>query len=517
MGTLDTTLPFMLLEDEHLLVIDKPPGISTHAPGPYTSLGIHEWLRRRAPRFAALSILHRLDKETSGVLVFGKTRRANQSLASQFESRTVRKRYVLLSLHDPGPEPRTVRSTGAMDRGEAETSFRRIGIRGDAFLIEASPSTGRTHQIRRHAAQAGFPVLGDAEYGGAPFRRVCLHAEELEITHPQSGQLLMLRAPHDFETDPAVVLCRALWPEPASDAWRLCHGSSSSEPGWYVDRLGAYLLSLSEEPPDASRRERLERWRSELGLRGVYHKRLDRRVGDSATDDASPVLIGGNPAPDRFVVHENNVRYLMSFIEGYSTGLFLDQRDNRAILGSGDVLGGSLVGATLLNTFAYTCAFSVSAALAGATVTSLDLSKKSLDWGRENFVENGLDPAAHDFIFGDCFDWMRRLENKGRRFDTVLLDPPTFSRSKQTGVFRAEKDYGRLVTAALPLLMPGGLLFCSTNSARFDPEDFLDKVRGAVVGAGREIESEDFCGQPPDFATSPGEPPYLKTVWLRVR
>ena len=95
--------------------------------------------------------------------------------------------------------------------------------------------------------------------------------------------------------------------------------------------------------------------------------------------------------------------------------------------------------------FAYTCGFSVCAAQAGARVTSLDLSKKYLDWGKPNFEINGLDPSQHDFIFGDAFEWFRRLSKKGRSYEVILLDPPTFSRSKERGVFQAEKNYGDLV------------------------------------------------------------------------
>src|SRR5208282_2118674 len=124
------------------------------------------------------------------------------------------------------------------------------------------------------------------------------------------------------------------------------------------------------------------------------------------------------------------LRFALRFDEGYSVGLFLDQRDNRRRLlhrhGASEVL----------NAFAYTCGFSVCAAASGARVTSLDLSKKYLDWGRRNFVLNQLDPARHDFIFGDAFAWFRRLAKKKRLFDIIILDPPTFSRSKESGVFQ---------------------------------------------------------------------------------
>jgi 23S rRNA (cytosine1962-C5)-methyltransferase len=157
----------------------------------------------------------------------------------------------------------------------------------------------------------------------------------------------------------------------------------------------------------------------------------------------------------------------------------------------------------------------VCAALAGARTTSLDLSKKYLAWGRRNFELNGLDPDAHDFIFGDAFDWLRRLAKKRRQFDLIILDPPTFSQSKESGVFRAEKDFGRLVTAALPLLKPDGVLFASTNAAGLAPEEFLAEISSAIDKAGRRVVQEFYAPQPPDFPVSRAEPAYLKTCWLR--
>ena len=152
----------------------------------------------------------------------------------------------------------------------------------------------------------------------------------------------------------------------------------------------------------------------------------------------------------------------------------------------------------ILNVFAYTCGFSVCAARAGARTTSLDLSKKYLEWGRRNFALNGLDPAAHDFIYGDAFDWLRRLAKKGRAFDAVVLDPPTFSQSKEHGTFRAEKDYGKLVTAALPVRQAGRNFVCldecgglaaggisrgrGNGGSRREAENFAAALRPATAG-----------------------------------
>jgi 23S rRNA (cytosine1962-C5)-methyltransferase len=101
-------------------------------------------------------------------------------------------------------------------------------------------------------------------------------------------------------------------------------------------------------------------------------------------------------------------------------------------------------------------------------------------------------------------------------FDVVILDPPTFSRSRESGVFQAEKDFGALAAAALPLVKPGGILLASSNAAGFAPGDFLEAVRASVRRAGRRALREHYAPQPPDFPVDRSEPAHLKTVWMRV-
>jgi 23S rRNA (cytosine1962-C5)-methyltransferase len=578
--------PCVIFEDEHLLVVHKPAGWNTHAPGPHAGEGIYDWLRHREPRWATLAILHRLDKETSGVLVFGKTPAANRSLTEQFTERRVRKKYLLLT-DRPVPRREFAVKTALVRVGEkyasrpphagaeiAETRFGVPALAGANRLkaglqtVEAEPLTGKTHQIRVHAAETGFPVLGDTLYGGTPAARVFLHAAEISFTHPATGKPVTFRAPANFDADPRLALRTALFNfenqnfqapanvgqafqpagsgdfpvaklgtgkfrEPAdknvcsTNAFRVIHGASDGWPGWYVERLGKFLLSQSEQPLRVEQQEELARLAKIFSARGVYHKILSRQVRRTTAAEASPQLVWGEAAPERFEICENGIRFELGFNEGYSVGLFLDQRDNRRRFLTGHIAADFPQPATpinreqalnyqLLNCFAYTCGFSVCAARAGAKTTSLDLSKKYLEWGRRNFALNGLDPAAHDFIYGDAFDWLRRLAKKGRAFDAVALDPPTFSQSKEHGVFRAEKDYGKLVAAALPLVKPGGVLFASTNAVDWPPEKFLADVERAIHSSQRKILQRHHVPQPPDFPISRAEPAYLKTVWLRI-
>jgi 23S rRNA (cytosine1962-C5)-methyltransferase len=531
--------PCVIFEDEHLLMVHKPAGWNTHAPGPHAGEGIYDWLRHREPRWATLAILHRLDKETSGVLVFGKTPAANRSLTEQFTEHRVRKKYLLLT-DRPVPRRGFAVKTALMRVGEkyasrpphagaeiAETRFGVPALAGADRLkaglqtVEALPLTGRTHQIRVHAAESGFPILGDTLYGGTPAARVFLHAAEISFTHPATGKLVTFQVPANFDADPRLALRAALIDPQETDAFRVIHGASDGWPGWYVERLGKFLLSQSEQPLRAEQREELARLAKMFSTRGAYHKILSRQVRRATAAEASPQPVWGEAAPERFEICENGVRFELGFNEGYSTGLFLDQRDNRRRFLTGHIAANFDFGPWtpdfgLLNCFAYTCGFSVCAARAGAKTTSLDLSKKYLAWGRRNFALNGLDPAAHDFIYGDAFDWLRRLAKKGRAFDAVALDPPTFSQSKEHGVFRAEKDYGKLVAAALPLVRPGGVLFASTNAADWPPEKFLTDVGKAIHSSRRKILQRHHVPQPPDFPISRAEPAYLKTVWLRI-
>ena len=541
--------PCLIFEDEHLLVVNKPAGLNTHAPSPYAGEGLYDWLRHREPRWARLAIIHRLDKETSGVMVFSKTPLANRALTDQFAQRRVRKTYLLLT-DRPAPTRELVVKSSLVRAGEkyvsrpaqaggepAETRFRPVAIGSNAdartgrahpacHVLEAQPLTGRTHQIRVHAAEAGFPILGDTLYGGTPAARVCLHASTLTLAHPASGEQMTWSAPVDFAADPRALLRTGLIEPELTTAYRFIHGASDGWPGWYVDRLGDYLLSQSAQPLTGAQRQTLEHQAQTLGTRGAYHKLLTRQLRRTGAAEAAPQLVLGEPAPERFPVRENGIPFALSLAEGYSVGLFLDQRDNRRRLLTGHIAadfpllragsGNPPAGFRVLNAFAYTCGFSVCATKAGARTTSLDLSRKYLEWGRSNFELSHLDPDAHEFIAGDVFDWLRRLAKRQRQFEVILLDPPTFSQSKVSGVFRAEKDYGKLVSAALPLLVPGGVLFASTNAADWAPEAFLTVLKSAIHSGSRRIVQEHYVPQPPDFPISRAEPAYLKTVWLRL-
>jgi 23S rRNA (cytosine1962-C5)-methyltransferase len=292
----------------------------------------------------------------------------------------------------------------------------------------------------------------------------------------------------------AAVERRAGFPGPPTDALRLVDGGGDGLPGLFLESYaGRWLVATTAGAlPTAARG-----WLEEQG-HPCYWKRLDQHQKES------PAHFCGAAVSEPFVIRENGLAFEISFQSGYSQGIFLDQRLNRA-----EVRRRMHPGLRLLNTFAYTGAFSVAAAAAGAETTTLDLSQPYLDWARRNFALNALDPAAHHFCKGDTFHWLRRFAKQGRRFDGIVLDPPTFSRDEKGKVFRVEEHFGDLAALAAAILEPGGWLLCCTNFRGLPPAAFKRQLAAAVPA----LAERRHAPMPPDFT---GEP-YLKSLWLESR
>jgi 23S rRNA G2069 N7-methylase RlmK/C1962 C5-methylase RlmI len=164
-----------------------------------------------------------------------------------------------------------------------------------------------------------------------------------------------------------------------------------------------------------------------------------------------------------FTVHEHGVKFKVNLHDYLDTGLFLDHRETRQIVAA------MSPGKRVLNLFAYTCAFSVHAAYAGASYTkSVDLSNTYTAWGRENFILNSLPFDNNVIVRDDCLEFLGDEIESGARYDIIVIDPPTISRSKKMDqMFDIQEDYVFLLTNALALLSDGGTIFFSTNSRRF--------------------------------------------------
>lgn len=168
-------------------------------------------------------------------------------------------------------------------------------------------------------------------------------------------------------------------------------------------------------------------------------------------------------AKDFFYVSEYGLKFKVNLVDYVDTGLFLDHRETRRLVGA------SSQGKRVLNLFAYTCAFSIHAAKGGAVFTkSVDMSNTYTAWGRDNFTLNGLAPDSHPIIRADCLKFLDEEIASGDKYDTIIIDPPTISRSKKMDqLFDVQVDYIALITKALKLLASQGIIFFSTNLRKF--------------------------------------------------
>lgn len=285
-----------------------------------------------------------------------------------------------------------------------------------------------------------------------------------------------------------------------TNALRLVDGAGDGVPGFALEEYAGRWMVMT---PGGEIHLAIKDWLKASG-RSVYWKRLDQHQKESPvhlygpfpTQDGLETAWGGTPQPQAFLVKENGLNFEVSFESGYSQGIFLDQRRNRA-----DVMKRMSGGGKLMNLFSYTGGFSVAGAMNGGETTTLDLSGPYLEWAKRNFRHNGLDDSAHHFCKGDTFHWLKRFAKQGRKFDGIVIDPPTFSRDEKGKVFRVEKDFGELVELAAAVLAKGGWMLCCTNFRGILEKDFMKMIGMPGMTGGK---------MPEDFS----EEEYLKSVWV---
>ena len=287
-------------------------------------------------------------------------------------------------------------------------------------------------------------------------------------------------------------------------AYRLFHGDAEGVPGLAVDRFA----DLAVVHVDSS--ALLDRWRSHLqdelvDFKPAYvklHPRATSRLTAEQLGKLAPTEPLWGSAVDDVDVLENGVHYGVRPAAGLSAGLFLDMREVR------QWVRGNAEGRSVLNLFAYTCAFGVSATLGNAhRVLNIDLSRPYLEWGKDNYRLNDLEPDPRDFVYGDAFDWLGRFSRRETRFDLVVVDPPSFSSTP----FAVSRDYPRLVDAAARVVARAGILVAATNHAGTTHERFDAWLRAGLETAGRSGQVVQRWHEPEaDFPVALGRKPYLK-------
>ncbi|BCJ10379.1 methyltransferase [Streptococcus mitis] len=227
--------------------------------------------------------------------------------------------------------------------------------------------------------------------------------------------------------------------------------------------------------------------------------------------DYESAHVYGQEAPKFFTVLENGVLYQVFMNDGLMTGIFLDQHEVR-----GSLVDGLAMGKSLLNMFSYTAAFSVAAAMGGASqTTSVDLAKRSRELSQAHFQANGISTDDHRFVVMDVFEYFKYAKRKGLTYDVIVLDPPSFARNKKQ-TFSVAKDYHKLISQSLEILNPEGIIIASTNAANVSRQKFTEQIDKGF--AGRSYQILNKYGLPADFAYNKKDESsnYLKVISMKV-
>jgi len=296
-----------------------------------------------------------------------------------------------------------------------------------------------------------------------------------------------------------------------TDAMRLVHGENDYMPGLVVDLYAGWAVAVFDGAGAAGF------WRPLIGdvvaglgdagiaVHGVWEKAQRGRGGAGAP-------LHGPAPPEAIVIDEHGARFAVDVRHGQKTGLFLDQRDNRRLVGQ------LAAGAEVLNLFGYTGGFSVHAALGGARrVTTVDLAGPAIAAARDNFVRNGIDPGAHRFEVADCFELLAAAEAAAERWDLVICDPPSFAPSERARP-RALDAYRRLQLACLGVVEAGGTLVTASCSSHVGADDLLELLATASARRRRRTRVVQIRGAGSDHPVRPGFPEgrYLDLLVCRV-
>jgi 23S rRNA (cytosine1962-C5)-methyltransferase len=302
-----------------------------------------------------------------------------------------------------------------------------------------------------------------------------------------------------------------LYNDKKTNAFRVFNGEGDGIGGFTIENFnGYYLIQWYSEGIYKYKKFVVNTLKKLPDMKGIYQK---KRFDDSGKYIEDDDFVFGNRAEFPLMVKENDVNFAIYLNEGAMVGVFLDQRDVRRTIKNKYAKGKSV-----LNTFSYTGAFSVFAALGGAKkTTSVDLASRSLPKTIENFAINGIDYDAHGIIVEDVFHYFKYAVKKELKFDIVILDPPSFAKSKKFK-FSAASDYKNLMKQAITITEKEGIIVASTNCSSFDMKKFKTFIDGAFVESEKKYKIVEEFALPSDFRVSPKfkQGNYLKVLFVKV-
>lgn len=504
----------VILKTPDWLIINKPTGLSSQAAFA-GDMGVEEWIALYWRE--KVHIFSRLDKGTSGVMVLARTKAAARRGEMLQTDAECEKEYVFLSHRDLQKSANSSAWTVTTPIGgkSAKTCFQKIGPAGKYFLYQARITQGRLHQIRRHAKESAVPILGDTEYGGAVFPRLCLHCKR--VRWPDLSEPLEAPVPPsmgslgDFQSDPDFLVTfdrRLKFFNGVTTAFRVVHRGEMKRLDVAIDCYGKYLCAwiYDEDISPAVAEAQLTPYFKKLyhvyKARGAVLKFNRRNPHNQGLVETHRVI--GEAPPKFFTVEEGGLSYEVSLSETQHAGLFLDQRENRLRLKH------LAAGKRVANLFCYTGAFSLVATAAGCEVVfSVDAAAPCLEIAKAGFARNGLADGRGKFVQEDVRSWLKRQERKCRedsgasRFDIVICDPPTFATTKTGGVFSVAKEWEELARSSRAILNADGCAFFSNNHREAPHATYLDALT-------RHFSRVDNVAPPLDFPRLTGEPEHVK-------
>ncbi len=294
-------------------------------------------------------------------------------------------------------------------------------------------------------------------------------------------------------------------------AFRLIHGESDLLPGLIVDQYAQTLVvQILSSGIAYFRQEVLDILKEESGVNNIYERSdVEVRLLEGLPKFAG--LVSGE-VPAEVIIQEDRFRYIVEAAAGQKTGFYVDQRDNRKLVGE------YCAGKTVLNCFSFTGGFSVYASGNGASaVVSVDSSQTAMELAKRNFALKGLDKDAAEWIVGDAFQVLRNFREAGRTFDVVILDPPKFA-ATAAQVKRAARGYKDINWLGFKLLNPGGVLVSFSCSGGVSEALFQKIVADAALDAGVQAVIERKLSQGRDHPVNLNFPEgaYLKGLVCRV-
>ena len=305
---------------------------------------------------------------------------------------------------------------------------------------------------------------------------------------------------------------KAYFDDSDTTAFRVFNGEGDGFGGLTIDYFdGFYLISWYSEGMYAFKELVVAALGQVVDFKGVYEKKRFDTKGQYIDDDD---FVTGQRGEFPLIVQENGVNFAVYLNDGAMTGIFLDQREVRNAIKENYAQG-----KTVLNTFSYTGAFSVAAALGGAVkTTSVDLAKRSSSKTIEQFSVNGIDYESQDILVMDVFNYFKYAKRKELKFDLVILDPPSFARSKKY-TFSTAKDYPGLMKEAIAITGKNGVIVASTNNASFGMKKFKGFIDKAFKDLGLKYSIVEEYTLPSDFRVRKEfkEGDYLKVLFVELK